>query len=215
MENPWYGLWALELLRITEPFNNIVVVPQYALWYTMPAEELACEEAEEIGEDSVSEDDDDDDTDADGEDENNDQDDSEDELDCFRDKDEGVEPIKQEYPHAEDTEQDPDTSIALSLFTIPDGSAPEVFPDFVVLHILAKELKAPTNALLRHRYERRGGFRIIHECCPLVMEIKSFPERRLKPTRLRKEIVARLDDAKQDLGFQCYHLFKKYEHALK
>jgi hypothetical protein len=213
MENHWYGLWALELQRITEPFNNIIVVPQYALWFAMPEEEPEFEEVEEIDEDAISEVSDDDG--MGGDEVNPEPDDSEDELDCFRDKDESTEPIKDNNLDTlgRRLEQDPDTSIAESLFTIPDGSAPQLTPDFVALHILAKELNMPTTALLVRRYERRAGYRITHECCPLVMEIKSFPKRGLKPARLSREVFARLADARQDLGFQCYHLFKKYEHT--
>jgi len=80
--------------------------------------------------------------------------------------------------------------------------------DFVVPHILVKELNTPTNALLRRRSERQAGYRIIHDCCPVIMEVKSFPKRRLKLARFNGEVLARLADARQDLGFQCYHLYK-------
>ena len=49
----------LELQKLTEPFNNIIAVPQYALWFTIP--EPQYEEIEEIDEDAVSEVGDDDD----------------------------------------------------------------------------------------------------------------------------------------------------------
>lgn len=199
---------------MTEPFNNIIVVPQYALWFAIPEEEPEYEEIDEIDEDAVSEVHDDDDKSGDEVDYK--LKDSKDELDCFIDKDESAEPLKNDDSDvSRRLEQDPDTSITESLFTIPDGSAPQLTPDFVVLHILAKELNTPTNALLRRRYERRAGYRIVHECCPVIVEVKSFPKRRLKSAQFNREVLARLADARQDLGFQCYHLFKKYEHALR
>lgn len=221
MENPWYGLWMLELLKVTEPFDNIVVIPQYALWFTLSADEPEVEAMEEIDEDAVSEDE------SSAQEEDSDQDDggdwdegepysSDDELDCFRDADESVNALKNETPNIiVDIEQDPDTSITDSLFTVPDGSAPQAIPDFVALHILTKKLVLPYNTHLRSRYERRAGYRIIHECCPLVVEIKAFPARKLKEVKLKKMLTTRLADAVQDLGFQCYHLFKRYEHALR
>lgn len=55
MENPWYGLWTISLLKLEESFNNIIIVPQYALWYTLPEEEPEIESIEELDEDAVSE----------------------------------------------------------------------------------------------------------------------------------------------------------------
>ncbi|KAH9061129.1 hypothetical protein EDB87DRAFT_1576497 [Lactarius vividus] len=164
LENPWYGLWTMELLKLTEPFNNVVVIPQYALWYTLPEEEPEIEPIEEIDEDAASE---------------------------LEDGNEGL-PIAPR--------------------TIPDGSAPQITPDFIALHIRAEELAPDPHH--RNRFERRAGYRIIHECCPLSVEIKSFPSRRLSPADFEDELKARLGSAIQDLGFQCCHFFKMYEHAL-
>ena len=99
-------------------------------------------------------------------------------LDCFIDKDESTEPLKMIIPTYVD---DSSRIYTESLFTLPDGSAPQLTPDFVLLHILAKDLNTPTNTFLGHRYERRAGYRIIQECCPVIMEGKSFPRRMLKP----------------------------------
>jgi hypothetical protein len=90
---------------------------------------------EEIDEDAVSEDE------GSAQEERRDQDDggdldegepysSDDELDCFRDMDESVDALKNETPNMIlDIEQDLDTSIAESLFTVPDGSAPQVITE--------------------------------------------------------------------------------------
>lgn len=67
------------------PSNNIIVVPQYALWFTMPEEEPEYEDIEEIDEDAVSglsKVSDDDSNKSDDEVDSNLKD-SEDELDCF------------------------------------------------------------------------------------------------------------------------------------
>lgn len=212
MENPWYGLWTIELLKLVESLNNIIIVPQYALWYTLE-EESDIESIEEVDEDAVSEDDDQDEH----EDKPN-EDEDEDELDLFRDPDERPVSITHEEPDISkcpSIEQDPDISFAESLRTIPDGSAPQIIPDFVALHILAKKLEFSSDPRRKRRYERRAGYRIIHECCPLVVEIKSFPKRHLTSKTFNRKLAIRLNWAIQDLGYQCYHLFKMYEHALR
>ena len=80
MENPWYRLWTLELPNLTHSFNNIVLVPQYALWYRLPNQESDDESVEEIDEDDVREDGEQDEVD----DENNDESDtSDDEIDPY------------------------------------------------------------------------------------------------------------------------------------
>ena len=174
---------------MTEPFNNIIVVPQYALWFTLPEEEPEYEEIDEdaaVSASEVSDDDDESDDEVDYKLEE-----SDDELDCFIDKDESTEPLKNDNPSVcHRLEQDPNTSVTESLITIPDGSAPQLTPDFAFLHILAKELNSPTNTFLRRRYERRAGYRIIHECCPVIMEVKSFPKRKLKPAQFDREVLA-------------------------
>jgi len=124
---------------MAESFENIVVIPQYALWFTLPTNEPEVE-AMEVDEDAVSEDE------GSAQEERSDQDDggdwdegepysSDDELDCFRDADESVDALKNETPNIIlDIEQDPDTSIAESLFrTVPDGSAPQAIPDCISL----------------------------------------------------------------------------------
>ena len=80
---------------------------------------------------------------------------------------------------------------------------------------LAEKLRISTNTRLRRRYEHRAGLRITHECCPIVVEIKSFPSRNLTPAKFKKELSSRMGDAKEGMGYQCYHLFKKYKHALR
>ena len=228
MENPWYGVWVLELQKLVEPFNNLVVAPQYTLWYTMPEDEPDVEPIQEVDEDAVSEIDFEGNDLDEGRTHESDSDDSEDELDLLRhkdesddeldllrDEDESSEPFDDQDPAALNTQQDPDTSITESLMTIPDGSAPQLTPDFAILHILAVKLMYPTNTRLRRRYEHRGGYRIIHECCPLILEIKPFPSRSVKPATFRRELLSRISAAKKALGFQCHHLFKKYIHALR
>lgn len=212
-ENPWYGLWTLELLKLAQSFNNIIIVPQYALWYTLPEQESDIESVEEIDEDDISEGGKQDESGE--ENDQSERSESDDEINFLKDEDESVEAIRVEDPQILDIEQDPDTSLAESLFTIPDGSAPQVIPDFVALHIQAEELKYPSKARHKRRYEQRAGYRIIHECCPLVVEIKARPSRRLKPAKFRRMLSSRLANATQDLGTQCYHLFKMYEHALR
>ncbi|KAH9031681.1 hypothetical protein EDB85DRAFT_1328910 [Lactarius pseudohatsudake] len=152
LKNPWYGLWTMELLKLTEPFNNVVVIPQYALWYMLPEEEPEIEPIEEIDEDVASEPEDGshDEHSHESEDEPSGSNDSDDELDLLRHTDESPRPVATH-------EQDSDESSAESLRTIPDGSAPGIIPDFIALHILAEKL-AP-NPHHQNRFERRAGLR--------------------------------------------------------
>jgi hypothetical protein len=102
--------------------NNILIIPQYALWYKTE-DESDIEFIEEVDQDSVSEDDDEDEH-GEREDKPNEDDD---ELDLFRDLDESSVSItheEQDISNCPDIEQDPDVSFAESLCTIPDGSAP-------------------------------------------------------------------------------------------
>jgi len=215
MENPWYSLWTLELLKVTQSFNNIVIVPQYALWYTLPEQEPDNESIEEIVEEDVSKLADEW-SDGSGDESNDQPESSDDEMDLFKDHNESAEAIRVEDSQISDIEQNPDTSLAESLFTnVPDGRAPQVIPDFVALHIQAEKLNFPSKARHKRRYEQRAGFRIIHECCPLIVEIKAFPTRRLMPAKFQKILSSRLANTMQDLGTQCFHLFKMYEHALQ
>jgi hypothetical protein len=210
MENPWYSLWTLELLKLTQSFNNIVIVPEYVLWYTLPEEESEIESIEDVDEDNISEGGEDEDGDDDHK-----SDSSDDEINLFKDPDESTEAIRVDDPEILNIERDPDTSLAELLLTILDGSAPQVIPDFVALHIRAKKLKFPSKAHHRRRYDQRAGYRIIHECCPLVVEIKVFPTHKQTPGSFRRMLSTRLTNVTQDLGMQCYHLFKMYKHALR
>ena len=175
MENPWYGLWTIELLKLVESFENIIIAPQYALWYTLPDEEPDIESIEDVDEDVVSEGGHQVDR---GDEEEDKPDDCNDELDLLRDPDESSIAIAHEEPEISnypDIEQDPDISFAESLCTIPDGSAPQIVPDFVALHILAEKLEFSSgNPRRKRRYERRAGYRVIHECCPLVVRSNLF-----------------------------------------
>ena len=173
----------------------------------MPEEEPEYEDIEEIDEDAVSglsKVSDDDDNKSDDEVDSNLKD-SEDELDCFIDKDESTEPLKIDNPDlCRRLEQDPDTSITESLYTIvPDGSAPQLTPDFVVLHILAKELVNIRLPMLSSDVDMSGG-QVTGSFSNAVRSswrlYKSFPKRRLKPAQFDREVLARLADARQDLG---------------
>ena len=120
MENPWYGLWALELQKLAEPFNNIIIVPQYTLWFSKSDDEPENESIEEVDEDAVSEIDEEEDEEEEGgtheSDDSDDEldlfkykDESDDELDIIRDKDESIDPIEDQNPTSLNIEQDPDT----------------------------------------------------------------------------------------------------------
>jgi hypothetical protein len=96
-----------------------------------------------------------------------------------------------------------------SMVTVPDGNAADLFPDFVVIHLLAKRLP------MHHpRFTPLSGIQITHQCCPLVVENKRFPKRSLIGPQFNVVLEALLGVAKNDLGYQYYHLFKQYRHAI-
>ncbi|KAI9438570.1 hypothetical protein H4582DRAFT_1949489 [Lactarius indigo] len=167
LENPWCGLWIMGLLKLVEPFNNVGTIPQYALWYTLPEEEPVIEPIEEVDEGATGEPEDGshDEHGHESEDEPNSNNDSDVELDLLQHTDKSPRPVATH-------EQDPDVSSTESLRDIPDGSASRTIPDFIALYILAEELAPKPH--YRNRFERRVVYRIIHECCPLIVEIKSF-----------------------------------------
>jgi hypothetical protein len=175
-ERPWYGLWALTLKDLMQPFDNLLVVPQYPLWF-------AYDDAEPLA-----------DSDDDGIDE----------LDMFREERDGDE----EEVNGEANTSWVDEGLSTdSMTTVPDGNAPQLFPDFIILHFLAKHLP-----LGHPRFQHLAGLQITHECCPLVAENKSFPRRSLSGAKFHASLCAALAIAQEDLGYQCYYLFEKYPH---
>jgi hypothetical protein len=96
-----------------------------------------------------------------------------------------------------------------SVGTIPDGSAAELYPDFVIIHLLAKSL--PVN---HPHFNRLGGLVITHQCCPVIVENKKAPSRTLTGDKLAWAVDALLDIAQDQLGLQCYHFFTQYPHAM-
>ena len=97
-----------------------------------------------------------------------------------------------------------------SVGTIPDGSAAELYPDFVIIHLLAKSL--PVN---HPHFNRLSGLVITHQCCPVIVENKKAPSRTLTGDKLAWAVDALLDIAQDQLGLQCYHFFTQYPLAMK
>jgi hypothetical protein len=97
-----------------------------------------------------------------------------------------------------------------SVGTIVGSDTAELLPDFVILHFLAKHL--PVN---HPRFSQLGGMAITHQCCPVIVENKKAPSRRLVGILLTRAVDALLGEAQEQLGTQCYHLFARYPHALK
>ncbi|KAK2464405.1 hypothetical protein APHAL10511_003553 [Amanita phalloides] len=93
-----------------------------------------------------------------------------------------------------DNTQDPDTSLTLSLITTPEAGAFARIPDFVILHILGRELDLPTRPISQNEW------RLNH----------SHSRTEFAPQAPKNEIIA-----KGNLGVQRYHLFKKYKRSLR
>jgi hypothetical protein len=200
LERLWYGHWNTTLLHLTESFENMIVVPQFPLWFRPEDEESDVEDDEGA---------------ASG------RSDGEDELNLFlyeeeRDPDEHQSVVQDEWKMDDDRETADASCLELeeanlttdSLVTLP-GDAAELFPDFVIIHLLAKRLPR-----YHPRFERLSGLRITHQCCPVVMEIKRHPSCRLRGSDFRRALIPFLNQAKSDLAYQCYHLFEQYPHAV-
>jgi hypothetical protein len=207
LERPWYSLWLLTLTQLTERFDNMIVVPQYPLWY-VPQEGDSDSDGEELSlhggvEGTVKcssgvvqgfSDNDDPDIDP---------------LDLFqypeeRDPDERLSPGQDD-----DTDCSPDVDLSSgSMITIPEGEASERFPDFAIIHVLAKRLPARFP-----RFRDLAGLQITHQCCAVVIENKASPSRKLSGQAFQDALDANFIVAQTDLGYQCHHLFKEFNHA--
>ncbi|KIM73006.1 hypothetical protein PILCRDRAFT_15614 [Piloderma croceum F 1598] len=98
------------------------------------------------------------------EDEDNDSDvDSMDELDLFR-----LDADEQNSEHGDEDGIGNTTTDSVGM--IPDGSAADLYPDFVIIHLLAKSLP-----VVHPHFSHLGGVVITHQCCPVIMENKKAP----------------------------------------
>jgi hypothetical protein len=227
LERPWYGRWNLTLNNLIGSFDNMIVTPQFPIWFD-PGD------ANSDGEDAFMSLFDEDDEAADssyepasegqqgsGDDEVLDSSDEAasdgqqgswgapgtDPLNLFQ-YDER-DPDELPTPHVEDEDCSSEADLSRdSMFTIPDGRATERLPDFAIIHLLAKQLPAPFP-----RFESLAGLQITHQCCAVLVEVKANPSRKLRGRALKTGIIALLAIAREGLGYQSYHLFQKYLHA--
>lgn len=183
IERPWYGPWCQVLTDLTEQFDNMIVVPQFPLWFLPQDDDSDEEENSDTDMDSM-----------DGRDYL---------LVSQRDGDEQ----SSEPGEVDDTDVGNITTDTVG--TIAGSGAAELFPDFVIIHVLAKHL--PVNHI---RFTQLGGVVITHQCCPVILENKKAPSRSLEGMELRRGVDALLVDAQEQLGTQCYYLFMQYPHAL-
>ena len=181
LERPWYGLWCQVLTDLTEEFTNMIVVPQFPLWYIPEEDEAAVVEVDD--------------------------DDSIDGMDLFRQRDPDEQDIEAKEAE-EDTEVGNTTTGSVG--TIAGTDAAELIPDFVILHLRAEKL--PAN---HARFKQLRGIVITHECCPAIVENKKAAPRSFRGKQLERAIIFLLDEAREQLAMQCYHLFEKYPHALE
>jgi hypothetical protein len=180
IERVWYGPWCQVLSDLVEEFDNMVVIPQFPLWF-IPGDEEPDESDDAPATD----------------------DESLDELDCFR-------AIPDEWDEDERHIKRKDLDLIAdittdSIGTLPGSNVAELFPDFAIVHLLAKRLPQG-----HPHFKRLHGIQITHECCPVVVENKKFPKRSLIGDEFVIAASVLLQDAREQLGMQCYHLFKKY-----
>jgi hypothetical protein len=101
-----------------------------------------------------------------------------------------------------------DTSFE-STNTTPMTDRRRLTPDFVILHFIASNLQPDTP----HFY-RRAGLGITHECCPLIVECKRAPSRQLEGPDKMEALGVIMEQAQDDLAWQCAHAFKKYRFSI-
>lgn len=187
LQRPWYGPWCQVLTDLTEQFDNMIVIPQFPLWF-IPEDDDSDSDEEESGD--------------------NDPDDI-DELDLIGQKDED-----EQDSERGDVGDDMDAGNVTtdSVGTISGSDVAELFPDFVILHVLGKSL--PAN---HPQFTQLGGVVITHECCTVIVENKNkkAPSRQLGGRVLIRAVDVLLGEAQEQLGIQCYHLFARYLHALQ
>ncbi|KLO16021.1 hypothetical protein SCHPADRAFT_901844 [Schizopora paradoxa] len=192
LEASFYGLFNLWLQKLIGDRANLLVVPQYNLWFD-PAELVHVVQVPVVGAGAGAAG-----ADADAApaavvvvDEDEDEDEDEDDSD-------------------DDSEED-ETGRLADMSTISTKTLDRLshegkdkFPDFVVLKIRAAPLP-PTEP----RFNMLEGIRISGESCPLIMECKRSPSAR-SGIENPQQIVLKLSSAQNQLFGYCDHAFKKY-----
>jgi len=184
LEYHWYPLWNQTLSDMVSDVPNVIVAPQYPIWFVPQDDEVGNEDERDKDDDKEYEDD------GSGGDPEEVPIVSEGELLPG----EGTAVLEDDN----DGEDMGEVSFAL---TVPEKDARGVIVDFAVINLGGVPLKQPGGKM------RYGGWRITAANIGLLVEIKSFVSRRLTSAELEKEIGAEIPVACDDIVKQAAYLF--------
>lgn len=196
IEFHWYALWAQILSDLVADVPNLIVVPQFPVWYV-----------------PTKDDDDDDDDDEDDGDEDDDEDDDDDD----EDEGDGDDPEEIDLlppgssPEDEDEEFGCGAGDVSFASTVPQKDAEQVLADFSILHLKA--------AAQPQQMDRYGGWAITEVNIGLLVEVKRSASRSLEGQEQSEAISEKIKEACDDLITQAAHVFiqdldKKYVYAI-
>ncbi|OJA13685.1 hypothetical protein AZE42_05531 [Rhizopogon vesiculosus] len=185
LEFHWYPLWHQTLSDLVADVPNLIVAPQYPVWF-VPQDDEEHEDGsndqqdnkddDEDDEDNNNKDDDDDDDDDDDEGANDDEEDDEDEDD--------------------DVGELAEVSFAL---TVPEKDAKGVLVDFAIINVSGQPHEGEES--------RYGGWRITGANIGLLVEVKRFVRRNLEGEELDDALAARISEAHDDVVKQAAYIF--------
>ncbi|KAH8077277.1 hypothetical protein BXZ70DRAFT_1081072 [Cristinia sonorae] len=120
--------------------------------------------------------------------------------------------LYERFVKVQDDAENPQDALANTLFTsqdtVADGGSLIVVPDFTGYHLVGMKESKPIDKNCLYAWRVRNKLRIVHECSPFFLEIKTSPTRH-KPnnvvTRKRwdQDLREILRTAVEDLMFYC------------
>ncbi|OAX34399.1 hypothetical protein K503DRAFT_774595 [Rhizopogon vinicolor AM-OR11-026] len=181
LEYQWYPLWDQTLDDLVTDVSNLIVAPQYPVWF-VPQDDEEVEEEEE----------------GEGEDEDDGR---------GGDPEEIITSIGESNPEESTALEDDDAGEEVAdvsfASTMQEKSTKSVLVDFVIINV--------NGVPRRQKNSRYGGWRITRANVGLLVEVKRFVSRSLTGVELEKALEARVSEAHEDLITQAAHLFLQEE----
>ncbi|OJA17118.1 hypothetical protein AZE42_02598 [Rhizopogon vesiculosus] len=182
LEYHWYPLWNQTLSDMVSDVPNVIVAPQYPIWFVPQDDEDGDEDERDKDDDMEYEDD------GSGGDPE--------EIHIM-----SGESLSKESTVLEADNMGEDVAEVSFALTVPEKDARGVIVDFSVINLSGVPLKQPGGKM------RYGGWRITAANIGLLVEVKSFVSRSLTSAELEKAIRARITAACDDLIRQAAYLF--------
>ncbi|KAI9570976.1 hypothetical protein HD554DRAFT_2080235 [Boletus coccyginus] len=182
LEAPWYSAWCHTLTQLVEDFADLIVCPQYTIYFTPESPEDEEEEGDGEEEDSLREEE-------------------------FPDVNMGPSGKPPQCPTDESTFDDVTDISDASFSTIgtkPDKDADNLITDFAVIKVSPKRVNA--------FHGRYGGWRIMQISLPLLVENKRYPKRKLKGNESVSDMLPLIIAAMEQVEVQAAYTFQQYPH---